>query len=564
MDYKEKYEAALKAAKEGKSIEEIFPEIAESEDEKIRKDIIHIVETYWGNQKNIREKYVSWLEKQKDIIEEYEDKLDRCACESWDKGYKEGKKECEWSEEDEKNWRHCLHYIDAYVTPVKEHVDWFKNIKNRIQPQPKQGEQKPIDKAESKFKVGDWIINNDKRIAVPIQILKIEEYGYITSSGYTSFDKVKTDYHLWTIQDAKDGDVLYSLDSNQPFIYKERNIHEQATAYCGINKYGNFFVWNTKDCIITLDKYIPAAKEQRALLFQKMKEAGYEWDAEKKELKKIEQKPVEQSNDYDRGYRDGVSAVEFNNKWSEEDEKRIERIVSFIWKNRKGDTDEIFQQEQDANWLMTFVPQPKQELTEEDNEVLNTIISDVTRTYRSCGIGTDEYNIRTKALDFLKSIKDKPKQDWSEEDEKNLNKAAIEWNGKAYFSPIAMILDSKGNPNGTKRDEITHGDSFKAGAEWVLNQYKFSKTNHWKPSKDKKETKNKCPNYSEGYGCSISPLKQCDTCHNYKLYNHWKPSEEQMSLLLAVINEPNNASSESCHLSLKKLYDELKLLHDYE
>lgn len=39
---------------------------------------------------------------------------------------------------------------------------------------------------------------------------------------------------------------------------------------------------------------------------------------------------------------------------------------------------------------------------------------------------------------------------------------------------------------------------------------------------------NKCPNYSEGYGCSTSPLKQCDTCPDYKLYNHWKPSKEQM------------------------------------
>jgi len=31
----------------------------------------------------------------------------------------------------------------------------------------------------------------------------------------------------------------------------------------------------------------PATKEQRDLLFKKMKEAGYEWDAEKKELRKI-------------------------------------------------------------------------------------------------------------------------------------------------------------------------------------------------------------------------------------------------------------------------------------
>lgn len=28
----------------------------------------------------------------------------------------------------------------------------------------------------------------------------------------------------------------------------------------------------------------PATKEQRDLLFQKMKEVGYEWDSEKKEL----------------------------------------------------------------------------------------------------------------------------------------------------------------------------------------------------------------------------------------------------------------------------------------
>ena len=31
---------------------------------------------------------------------------------------------------------------------------------------------------------------------------------------------------------------------------------------------------------------VPATKEQRDLLFAKMKEAGYEWDADKKELKK--------------------------------------------------------------------------------------------------------------------------------------------------------------------------------------------------------------------------------------------------------------------------------------
>ena len=48
--------------------------------------------------------------------------------------------------------------------------------------------------------------------------------------------------------------------------------------------YADFENGNTIDS----DDLIPATKEQRNLLFAKMKEAGYEWDAEKLELKKIE------------------------------------------------------------------------------------------------------------------------------------------------------------------------------------------------------------------------------------------------------------------------------------
>ena len=44
---------------------------------------------------------------------------------------------------------------------------------------------------------------------------------------------------------------------------------------------------STTDYIIVLDKYVPATKEQRDFLFRKMKEAGYEWDATKKQLKKL-------------------------------------------------------------------------------------------------------------------------------------------------------------------------------------------------------------------------------------------------------------------------------------
>jgi hypothetical protein len=145
--------------------------------------------------------------------------------------------------------------------------------------------------------------------------------------------------------------VLYSLDSNLPFIYKERNGYEQATAYCGLNIYGKFFVWGTKDCVITLSNYVPATKEQRDILFTKMKEAGYEWDAEHKQLKKIEHKSAE---------------------WSEEDEKHLSWLIEHL--NQSG---ELYRNLID--WLKSLKsrvqPQPKQECG--DTEIAPPIDSDV-------------------------------------------------------------------------------------------------------------------------------------------------------------------------------------------
>lgn len=48
-------------------IEEIFPELKESEDEKIRKEIISILRNaYWTSNKNRFNELVAWLEKQRD------------------------------------------------------------------------------------------------------------------------------------------------------------------------------------------------------------------------------------------------------------------------------------------------------------------------------------------------------------------------------------------------------------------------------------------------------------------------------------------------------------------
>ena len=71
MTEKEKAKAYDKAIERAKKLygngitEEIFPELRESEDEKIRKEIISILRNaYWTSNKNRFNELVAWLEKQ--------------------------------------------------------------------------------------------------------------------------------------------------------------------------------------------------------------------------------------------------------------------------------------------------------------------------------------------------------------------------------------------------------------------------------------------------------------------------------------------------------------------
>ena len=149
------------------------------------------------------------------------------------------------------------------------------------------GEQKPIDKVEPNFKVGDWVVycNDDVDL-----ITGIEENGYcVNNSGYIPFI-CESDIRLWTVQDAKDGDVLAWDDSKCIALLK--NIYDEDS----FNSYGFLGgctgTFESRQSYHDIEGAHPATKEQRDLLFQKMHEAGYEWDAEKKELIKIEQKPA--------------------------------------------------------------------------------------------------------------------------------------------------------------------------------------------------------------------------------------------------------------------------------
>lgn len=111
----------------------------------------------------------------------------------------------------------------------------------------------------------------------------------------------------FTIQDAKDGDVLVLND--EVFIYAHRKqLYSIAVAHCFVDSTGGFHFDGEFGHTEEGNSIHPATKEQRDTLEKAMADAGYIFDFEKKELKKIEQGPA----------------------WSKEDEYRTEKLLGWI------------------------------------------------------------------------------------------------------------------------------------------------------------------------------------------------------------------------------------------
>ena len=122
------------------------------------------------------------------------------------------------------------------------------------------------------------------------------EDGYlIPSNSNVPFEVFcpTTYFRDWTIQDAKDGDVVYHSDSasNGIFIFKEllkREFGKKVICYCDYDSEDGFCLGEYHTCCWADAKILhPATKEQCDLLFQKMKESGYKWNPETKTLEKL-------------------------------------------------------------------------------------------------------------------------------------------------------------------------------------------------------------------------------------------------------------------------------------
>lgn len=364
------YDEALEKAKmvlqergnepDGASVlSDLFPELTESEDERIRKDCI---------------KYLDW-EYQHCSTNEDKIKIEKCI---------------DWLEKQGKE------------NPLKGTLgDVFDDLKLGIDLSPKQGEQKPVDKVEPKFKVGDWIVRDSDGFTTSIESVRDEIY-YFHQGGNLFVEDVDKSYNLWTIQDAMNGDVLVAHECL--VLFKEID-GLNIRCYCTYHylNHQKFYI----DTLQNKTAFCPATKEQRDTLMKAMADAGYTFDFEKKELKKVEPNSAEDGDlpefesylclmfqkfrtkgmctngeiiDYVKEHSQKLKDILVKPAWSEEDEDMLKSIIA---------TCELAEQDRDSspanhllemqtNWLKSLKErvqsQPKQEWGEEDEDIINKIL----------------------------------------------------------------------------------------------------------------------------------------------------------------------------------------------
>jgi len=297
---------------------------------------------------------------------------------------------------------------------VREEIDIFELF----------GKTKPM------FKEGDWIIYKDDWTGEE-DVLVVSNPDPNGTSLYTvkgeqkyylGWNSLKT-ARLWTIQDAKPGDMLKYYSSI--FILKKRHDNFVET-YCALNEdEGNFII----DDEFRIDEGIikPASREQRDRLFARIKRSGYEWDEKAKKLmnsslKEKEEidtgftKMMEKAGDKiknfeailgyikDKGLQEWLKDQLRMNEvegWSEEDKENYKEILIHLEVQGNSATLDINRKKwrKLESWFKRRVPALS--LGEEDKKIIEGIISDL-RELRNNETNEELISNYEKEIELLK------------------------------------------------------------------------------------------------------------------------------------------------------------------
>lgn len=202
--------------------------------------------------------------------------------------------------------------IERYSDANSDLQDFYDNVKVKCKEAveydkkwcKKQEEQKTLD--EFKIMSNKWYVCTHYISSDDADIWFKKDSKYLGTDILKSNldlhkdDDYKNYFRPWGIKDAKPGDVLHStgLHNNNNCIFIFNGLDNWkfdadgdravATGCCCLFVTADKIEFGIQgpDCI-EVNTTTPATQAQRDLLFQKIKEEGYEWDSDKKELKKI-------------------------------------------------------------------------------------------------------------------------------------------------------------------------------------------------------------------------------------------------------------------------------------
>lgn len=449
MNYKEKLEEAknlyASANVDQKYVlESLFPELTEPGDENVKQKIINLIKKSnevggWALHKWEADEMLAWLENQgqKPIMNVPSREV---ILSIWDLGN-------EWKE----LTNGCI------STEHGTQLDYIRKHWNESEYylREKQGKQNHADKHELKFHEGDWVVN---KFGDSWHIDSFDNKNYQVSDGkgnYNYFPIAKQDeMHHWSIVDANPGDVLAFSYASRLYILVYKGLYEKKfetlmSVFCFYNveedtyydETDNFHVMNTGE-IIT-----PATKEQRDLLFQKMQEAGYIFDFEKKELQKIH--VIDEGKaEIDHCFTKMMNGEKVNPTCNEEDEEyngddygidslyHARRILEKTLGEVDGyqSDDGILEHKCAITAVKKLYEQKPAEWTEEDEETLDSILNDIKQN-----VIPDEDDVQ-----WLKLLKGRmrPCQKWSEEDE-SMYTRTLGILGKCYMGQLPTKVEDE-------------------------------------------------------------------------------------------------------------------------
>lgn len=314
-----------------------------------------------------------------------------------------------------------------------------------------------VKSTKPNFERGCWITNGRYvKLIVGIGTKGDMPYYYMFKDGTTKYiDEIDKKWHIWSINDAKDGDIIaFNIDEDLNHkwigIFKERpneDLYDNKYCTCKFHCLINFIneepefeiggVWN-----VDITDVQPASKEERDTLFAKIKEESLMWDDINKVLIVVKQTNTKFNVD---------DIIQYNGLGHNEYViKEVHYPTHYI--NELSQRMDMFYTDAHFTYIghINNSEDNRHEWSEEDEEFFNDTITFLKNSKNALD-----------HVDWLKSLKCRvqQKQEWGEEDERNASYicAALD----CYY----RLREESNNTNGQ--------ENLDKARNWLYNKLKF-------------------------------------------------------------------------------------------